>query len=211
MTDNYNFFRKYMLSLGIPEKKEYIGDKVFSITLVRRGKDHPDLPSANYSFKHYYIDSIEVFDRYIEEIKTCCDIFKLRAYISVNTKSKKRIQLKCLHVLAENLSDGESKKPWRTFDRAFDITKSENQRWIVDVDDCKDEKFAEFVESLIEKCQSSYDKKVVSRIPTKSGFHLITYPFNLQEFNNYWKEGEFNNIPVPEIKKNHITLLYESI
>ena len=36
MTDNYNFFRKYMLSLGIPEKKEYIGDKVFSITLIRR-------------------------------------------------------------------------------------------------------------------------------------------------------------------------------
>ena len=52
---------------------------------------------------------------------------------------------------------------------------------------------------------------VVARIPTKSGFHLITYPFNLQEFNNYWKEGEFKNIPVPEIKKNHITLLYESI
>ena len=152
-----------------------------------------------------------MFDRYIEEIKTCCDIFKLRAYISVNTKSKKRIQLKCLHVLAENLSDGESKKPWRTFDRAFDITKSENQRWIVDIDDCKDEKFAEFVESLIEKCQSSYDKRVVARIPTKSGFHLITYPFNLQEFNNYWNEGEFNGIPVPEIKKNHITLLYENI
>ena len=38
-----------MRELGIPEKKEKINDKVFEVQLLRRGKDHPDLPAANYS------------------------------------------------------------------------------------------------------------------------------------------------------------------
>ena len=75
MTDNFAIFREYMKGLGIPETKERINDKVFEIQLLRRGKDNKDIPAANYSFKNYYIDSLESYDRHEEEIKKCCEMF----------------------------------------------------------------------------------------------------------------------------------------
>jgi hypothetical protein len=45
-------------------------------------------------------------------------------------------------------------------------------------------------------------------IPTKSGSHIITHPFNTYEFEKKCKEL---GIEVPGIKKNHITLLYENL
>lgn len=52
-------------------------------------------------------------------------------------------------------------------------------------------------------------------IPTKSGVHLITHPFNLKEYmdkmdelvKNVWED----NVDIPDIKENHLTLLYENI
>ena len=87
MTNNIDIMRGYMKDLGIPSEQKYRNDLYFDVQLIRRGKDNPDMLAANYTFKTYYIDSIELFDKYIEEIKTCCNLFRLRAYISVNAKS----------------------------------------------------------------------------------------------------------------------------
>ncbi len=50
MTNNFDVIEEYL------------------ILLVRRGKDHPNLPAANYTFKEYYIDSIEKFKKLQPEI-----------------------------------------------------------------------------------------------------------------------------------------------
>ena len=76
-----------MKDLGIPETNGRDSDDVFEIELVRRGKDNPGMPAANYNFKNYYVDSLERLDKFADEIKKCCDIFRLRAYVSINVKS----------------------------------------------------------------------------------------------------------------------------
>lgn len=205
MTNNFELFKNYMRELGIPEKKEKINDKVFEVQLLRRGKDHPDLPAANYSFKNYYIDSIEIFERLESEIITCCNTFGLRAYISVNVKSKTKLQLECLKIISDNLCMGELKKPWKTFYKAFGNTKAEEQRWIVDVDNPS---IIIDVVRIIESCQSGYDTPIICTVPTKSGIHVITHPFNLAQ---YQKGLETYGINDAEVKKNHITLLYEDL
>ena len=218
MTDNFAIFREYMKGLGIPETKERINDKVFEIQLLRRGKDNPDMPAANYSFKNYYIDSLESYDRHEEEIKKCCEMFRMRAYISVNVKSKTKLQLQCLKIISDNLYMGELKKPWKIFYKAFGNTKSEEQRWIVDVDkqdDIDDKEYLSQIAYVIESCSSGFEKNVITTIPTKSGFHIITHPFNVKEYNDkmdvFAKNEWHDNVDVPEIKKNHISLLYENL
>ena len=210
MTDNFSIIREYMRNLGIPEKKEFINDKVFEIQLLRRGKDNPDLPAVNYSFKNYYVDSIELFDRYEDEIKKCCEMFRLRAYASINVKSKTKLQLQCLKIISDNLCMGELKKPWKIFYKAFGNTKSDEQRWLVDIDS-KDIDYVGTICEIVNDCQSGFEQNVIQMIDTKSGVHLITHPFNIKQFKDTFEMYYPVVTDVPEIKKNHITLLYENL
>ena len=56
MTNNFDAIRKYVAELGIPQEYDTRCDLYFDVQLIRRGKDHPGLPAANYTFKAYYID-----------------------------------------------------------------------------------------------------------------------------------------------------------
>ena len=48
MTNNFDLIKNYMINEGIPMKEKDMGDLFFCVMLIRRGKDHPGLPSANY-------------------------------------------------------------------------------------------------------------------------------------------------------------------
>ena len=209
MTNNINIMRQYMIDLGIPLMQSYRKDLYFDVQLIRRGKDNKDMPAANYTFKTYYIDSIELFDRYIEEIKTCCELFKLRAYISVNAKSKIELSKKTLLKYAEMVTTEEFKKPWRLCDSVNGELDGPEKRWVLDIDDMNinDERLKKYCE-FIESCDSKFEKVIVVCLPTKSGVHIITHPFNSVKFENLCIE---QGLEAPEIKKNHITLLYENL
>lgn len=198
-----------MIDLGIPLMQSYRKDLYFDVQLIRRGKDNKDMPAANYTFKTYYIDSIELFDKYIEEIKTCCELFKLRAYISVNAKSKIELSKKTLLKYAEMVATEEFKKPWRLCDSVNGELDGPEKRWVLDIDDMNmnDDRFKKYC-NIIESCESKFEKIIVVCLPTKSGVHIITHPFNSEKFKNICVE---NNLDVPDIKKNHITLLYENL
>lgn len=211
MTDNFSVMYEYMEGLGIVQTPDQAlkTDLFFDIQLIRRGKDHPDLPSANYTFKTYYIDNLDSFKKQYDEIKKCCDMFELRAYISVNAKSKREAAAKTLERYAHNNVMGEFRKPWRDFSSVCGGLDGKEKRWVVDCDDCED--FADYIEKVklsIKSCKSGYENPIVTSIPTKSGCHIITHPFDLHVFNICCTQM---CITKPDVKKNHITLLYENL
>lgn len=211
MTDNFDFFREYIKEAGIPASKNHTNDKFFTIDLIRRGKDCPDLPAANYTFKIYYIDSLDAYDLAKPEIKVLTSVFPLRAYISVNCKSKMKSQIRVLNKIVQCIGMGETKKPWKQFSSACqEIENKNDKRWIVDVDTQVPEEVDQ-IECIIKNCSSKYhpDEVVLCRVQTKNGCHIITRPFNTFEFNNYLVTNHIEDIP--EIKKNHLTLLYEDL
>lgn len=211
MTNNYNVIYDYMKNLGIVQTKDDAlkTDLFFDVQLIRRGKDHPSLPSANYTFKTYYFDSLESFEKSYEEIKTCCNIFKLRAYVSVNAKSKQESTKKVLEKYAHDIVISDYRKPWKDFSSICGGLNGKDKRWIVDLDDITtDNKLLEEYIRIINMCDGGYDTNVVCSIPTKSGVHVITHPFNLKQFNDLCTYNEYN---VPDIQKNHLTLLYENL
>ena len=213
MTDNFKLIEKYMIEKGIPVSIKDAGDLFFNIKLVRRGKDHPNLPAANYTFKLYYIDSIEKMNFFKDEIIKCCEMFGLRAYVSVNVKSKELYSKYCGFKYAQNSLNNEFKKPWNVPHHAFGKCNPYGDKvWIVDVDDVdKIPNIEVEVISTILRCKSNFPNPILLELPTKSGIHVLTRPFNVHDFETFWRNEHSPYISVPDIKKDHITLLYENI
>lgn len=208
MTNNFKIYRDYIeehfkLST-LPE-----GDTYFVVELIHRGKDNPDMPAANYHFKNYYIRKVEDLDKYENEIKQLCDIMNMRAYASVNYKSFKQVTLNTLAELARRVANNDFKKNYNVYESCSgSYINSQNKRWVVDLDDCKiNDLFVVCIEDYINKCEPLDVEKIIARVPTRSGVHLITKPFNRKQFSDKCKI----HAEIPDIKKNHLTLLYENL
>ena len=208
MTDNFNAYKQF-----ITEKWSYSdlpeGDSYFAVELIRRGKDNPDMPAANYHFKNYYIRKPEDLDKYKQEIKSLCEILHLRAYASVNIKSFKQVSLDTMAELARRIANNDYRKNYAVFESCSgQYCHSEDKQWVVDCDDCVlHDEYPETVKELINSCKPD-GNKIVTEFPTKSGIHLITTPFDRQQFIKLCEAYDIKNV---DIKKNHLTLLYENL
>ena len=208
MTNNFDLYKEYVTTEFanslLPENDTY-----FVIELMRRGKDNPDMPAANYHFKNYYIRKPEDLDKYRDEIIQLCDMFRMRAYASVNYKSFKQVTLNTLVELSRRVATNDFKKNYNVYESCSgSYVHSQNKRWVIDLDDCKmDDPYVICIEDYITDCKESGVNKIITRIPTRSGVHLISKPFYKDEFKAKCK----NHSQIPDIKENHLTLLYENL
>ena len=198
MIDNFELIK---LLLRFPSDDIY-----YHLQILRRGKDHPELPAANRMIKAYFICSLESLDYVEQEIKDLCSFFGARAYINLAPKSIKKTTMLQLKYLAERAYIGDYKKIWKSWNTCAGEIKGEEPRWVVDVDDTSTD-FTGLIDMSIATYepveydeQGRYCSKVIATIPTKSGYHLITTPFNLQQF-----KKEYPDI---DVHKNNPTLLY---
>ncbi len=216
MTDNFKLYKEYIISEFEQSVLEE-GDTYFVIELLRRGKDHPDKPAANYHFKNYYIRKPEDLDKYAEEIMGIYNLLRLRAYASVNYKSFKQVTLNTIAELAHRVTYNDYNKSYAVFESCSgSYCNPKNKRWVIDIDNChEDNSGVQDIKDIINNMCQPIGDKVLYQFPTKSGIHLITTPFDRLEFNNIINKsigvGNFIDIDFPEIKKNHLTLLYENV
>ena len=210
MTDNFAKFKPFM---QLPEEEG--GDAYYTIELVRRGKDCPDLPAANYHFKNYYIDTMQKYERVQDEIRLLCKTLRLRAYISVNRKSFRRVIMNTIAEMAGRMAQNDFRRPYAVFESCSGKDLSPDDRWfIVDVDEdafnvIDGEFLWERVVRIVNQC-SPEGGKVVLMLRTKSGMHIIARPFNRIQFGAMCKADPAIG-HVFDIQKNHLTLLYEDL
>lgn len=209
MTDNFQNYKDYIIKMGgLPENNEKGNlDKYYVIELMRRGKDNPDMPAANYHFKNYYIYSWKDLNKYEDEIKNICNLLRLRAYASVNYKLMSQVALDTLAESARRIAAHDYKKFYNIFESCSGkFVDHKNNIWIVDIDK-EDLDMVDIIKNFINECEPKTEK-IIFEIPTKSGLHLITKAFNLQDFNGkcitYMEK-------IIDVKKNHLTLLYENL
>ena len=180
-------------------------DIYYHLQIIRRGKDHPELPAANRMIKAYFICNLEELDYVEDEIKKFCEFFKARAYINLAPKSIKKTTMLQIKYLAERVYIGDYKKIWKSWNTCAGEIKGEEPRWVVDIDDnsfsypIKDKVYN--IRRLIDELMlKTPDRRIICEIPTKNGVHLITTPFNLQQF-----KKEYPDI---DVHKNNPTILY---
>jgi hypothetical protein len=103
--------------------------------------------------------------------------------------------------LAQRIQNGQHNQNG-LFDSVVGQIKTQEKRWIVDVD-MKDEEALLKIMRLVNKCRPE-GNKIYATIPTKNGYHLITGRFDVMEFNKIMSlQGD-----VPDIQKKNPTLLY---
>lgn len=190
MIDNFKLIKPLL---------EFPNDDIYyHLQILRRGKDHPELPAANRVIKSYFICSLESLDYVEDEIKKLCEFFGARAYINLTPKSIKKTTMLQLKYLAQRTYEGDFKKIWKSWNTCAGEIKGEEPRWVVDVDDSylKVVPILNFIDSI----EPLVEEKFIAKIPTKSGYHLIITPFNLQQF-----EKEYPDI---DVHKNNPTILY---
>lgn len=176
-------------------------DIYYHLQIIRRGKDHPNLPAANRMIKAYFITDVNDLNFYKQEIKDLCKFFEARAYINLAPKSIRKTTMLQLKYLAQRTYEDNFQKIWKSWNTCAGEIKGEESRWVVDID-CSLEKMIywwDIKEYINEKCEP-VGNKIISIIPTKSGNHLITSPFNIKQFKEKY--------PDIDVHKNNPTLLY---
>ena len=174
----------------------------YMLYVFKRKKDQPEGERDNHqsvrTIKTYCVDSILYLEKRYDEIKQLCEIFNARAYIHVQKQNHKDVSLNMLATLAERIRDGVSNQKG-LFDSVVGQIKTQEKRWVVDID-TKEKSFIEEVATLINvKCEPIRDK-INGIIPTKNGYHLITDKFDVMTFKEKY--------PVIDIQKKNPTLLY---
>ena len=213
MTNNFQAISDFLtaqLSSLYGDDSSVKDDIFYNVALIGRKKDNALVDGK---VKSYTIDTICDLDKYKQEIITICDALKVRAYISVNYKSHRQVALNVIVEIANyNLQDYFKSSRGLYDSVVAKFVDHKKQLWIIDVD--KDDSFDKSVDELtdlyiktIESCKPH--KKIVTVIPTKSGKHIITHPFDSSDF--YLKIGDLVKLGSNLIKKNDMTLLYENI
>jgi hypothetical protein len=201
MIDNINII-KPLLNF----KKQ--GD-FYMLYVFKRKKDQPEGERDNHqsvrTIKTYCIESLDHLDRRYEEVKQMCEMFKARAYIHVQKQNHFDVSLNMMVALAQRIQDGNTNQKG-LFDSVVGQIKTQEKRWIIDVDNVSMDGFnhdpsqIEMREYINELQKEAGREPHMTFIKTKSGFHIITQPFNVMKFREKYPD-------VAVVKKNP-TLLY---
>lgn len=195
-------------------------DTIYHLQIIRRGKDHPNLPSANRTIKSYFVSSKDYLLKRKDEIIMLCEQFGARAYINLNPKSVSQATFNVISYLAMRAAEGDFKAIHRAWDTVVGSLKPNRKeaRWIVDIDEpihndpSVEDALSEVWEKQFrmmnsefrpsaEEIRQNFDKFIFAKIPTKHGHHLIVPPFNIQDFKEKYKH------PI-DIHRNNPTILY---
>ena len=212
MVDNFDIIAPLL-------KFENPGD-CYYVQLLRRQSDDPMIggrPDPSYhgnmhsrSLKDYLVTSVERFLELKTEMAALCKAFNVRAYIRLNKRNYRNIDLAMLKHIAEQCASGES------FSSPFHIVASaagsvcqagKDKTWIVDCDACHMDHL-DAIEGIVRGCEpyvsGKYADETIPRIPTKHGVHLVPHPFNKQAFSGRWYEYVRDNRLTNPLPQNTI-------
>ena len=217
-----------LLDLKIIDFDNFNDDWFYQIFILKRKKDDGILNKNSSLIKSYRVSNLEYLNRKLEEeIIPLCDFFKARAMINLNVKSYRKVAFESLKKLAEEISQEHYKAG---LDKLITSAGSmsgmvcsasgtigdKSKKWIIDLDS-KDEKYKQEIiriinsKDMLRGYNDGDNDRIIGIIPSKSGYHLVSNPFDINQFLEILKIEsiyEDNHLTIPEIKKEGLTNLY---
>jgi hypothetical protein len=177
-------------------------DTFYFAQILLRKKDNPETSGNNNSarlIKAYYIKSIEHLDKVKDEMILLANKYNARVCINLNKRSFERAAFHTLKKITDQILNKDYKSVRRAYNSACGEYSTGDKRWIVDIDDKKNTRFyvAEYIRDLE---PNPGESKVITYVETKSGWHIITKPFNISKFKEVY--------PEIDVHKNNPTILY---
>lgn len=181
-------------------------DDFYFLQIIKRKKEHPEMPKSVKVVATRYIYSFDKLDELQEEIIHMCEYHNARAYINLNKRSFERLAFQTLKQVTDCIMNKEYKyirKSYNIVCGRFSNEHGSSKKWIIDVDLKTDYRFV-VAEKIRQYEPNPGESKVITYIETKNGWHIITKPFNTATFN---KDVEIDHY-IPEIHKDNPTILY---
>ena len=173
----------------------------YMLYIFKRKKDQPENEKDNHqsvrTIKTYCVNSIEYLEKRYDEIIQLSEMFKARAYIHIVKQNHKDVAMNMITEIVTRIQSGQINQK-NVFDSVVGQIKTQEKRWIIDVDDTDTKELVRITE-VIHATRPEGDK-LEAVIPTKNGYHLITKRFDVQMFRNVY--------PHIDIQKKNPTLLY---
>ena len=210
MVDNFELI-KQLLSF------DKHGDFYF-LQILQRKKDGCNVPNSSDNqrrlVKDYHITSTEKLDSLRDEIIASCNETGARAYIRLNKRNYRTVSMafaeETLMKARTNQEFGNTFNEINSVIGRYPEPGKGNKTWIVDIDNTNvDSNLVKDIKDIIVNyCQPFDVEKIVAVIPTKSGVHLITRPFNQETFYRMFSQLKLSNENEVDIKKDNPTVLY---
>jgi len=121
-----------------------------------------------------------------------------RVGINLNKRSFKSIAFNTLKKVSDQILNQDYKSVRAVYNSVCgNVNNEQNKKWIVDIDDLNFNALE--LKSFLYKLDP-YGDKFLAHIPTKNGYHIITSPFNSQQFKYAY--------PKIDIHKDNPTILF---
>lgn len=178
------------------------GDFYF-VQIIQRKKEC-DINSNCNVIKDYHFFDKEHFLSKRDEIITLCKTFNARAYFWINPRNCKEVQYEILRETLEALEQG-SHSLFKCISKAIGRKRNNKYqaRWILDFD-TKDWSIINKYLDLVKECRPEGDK-IKYDLPTVNGVHIITTPFDIEQFKQKLAIAQLPNI---DIHRDNPTVLY---
>lgn len=198
--------RYYMIVNNFDELAPYfklLKDKedFYYVQVIQRKKDGHK--KSERIVKNFYIYNEEDFLKKKDYIISLCEQHNARAYFWINPRNARKIALECVKSYADLVAQGDCTKGYKVWDKKCGANPASgyDRRWIVDIDS-KDDEYRLKIWKLIEQCKGG---GVLDFIPTYSGYHLVSRPFDLHHFRQLCQIEHLDDI---DVHKDNPTLLY---
>tara|TARA_R110000796_G_scaffold159388_3_gene276176 strand:- start:5583 stop:6161 length:579 start_codon:yes stop_codon:yes gene_type:complete len=178
----------------------YSEDDFYHLQILKRKKENPELGRNSMCIKTYYIKSLENLEFHMPEIICLCDFHNARGCINLNKRSFEKASFHTLRKVTDQIMNKDYKSTRNAYNSVCGSVGNPNKgekKWIIDVDIKGEEGRAEMIRLI----QNLPPNVFVAELETKNGWHLITYPFNLQEY---------KEVVPHDIQKDNPTILYIS-
>lgn len=206
--DNFKIFREHLTFENAKKfdpntgNIEVINDTYdrYIVQILQRSKDMKQFgaSTSNRLIKTYEISSLDYFDKKEAHIKDLCRQNCARAYILPQVRSTYDCLKEMIKIGVDNLENPTIKFQHILRSCMCSMHRSRAKRWILDLDNdsmteylvnmsnCPAGQRIWNVESVLKLVQDNLsacgkDPNSAYVVPTKSGFHIITEPFDLQK------------------------------
>lgn len=175
-------------------------DTFYHLQIIKRKKEHAELGSNSMIVKTYYVKSHEHLQKVMPEVISLCTFHNARGCINLNRRSFEKMAFQLLRKVADQIMNKDYKSARKAYESVCGAyADEENKKWIIDID-VKDMQRVEIIRNTIFNCMPERrSNKVLGLLETKSGYHIICSPFNIQEAKEFITE---------DIHKDNPTILY---
>lgn len=182
-------------------------DYFYYCQIIKRKKENEGLGSNNFVAKSYYISSLEELERNKDEMICLAEHHKARVCINLNRRSFEKIAFNTLLKVTNQLMNKDFKSIKKAYSSVCGLHSVEkNKIWIIDVDTKEKRKVVEiehFINLLHKKLVTKEEYHVIDILETVNGYHIISNPFNMQDFSSEY--------PTIDVHKDNPTILYANL